>query len=108
MCTVSSHPPGIHQVSKPLKAAQHSAQVSEGAGVVPSLSPEQRAPSKALPGNAPLPSGPTYPQDPEASPFSPTCPGSLAPVTDAGFAPSPGASAWTRLWSAAGTWTSLT
>ena len=35
VCKISSHPPGIHQVSEPLKAAQHSAQVSRVPGVVP-------------------------------------------------------------------------
>lgn len=49
VCRISSHPPGIHQVSEPLKAAQHSAQVSRVRGVVayepfphtPHLSPGQ-------------------------------------------------------------------
>lgn len=32
MHIISCYPPGIHKVSEPLKAAQHSAQVSEGPG----------------------------------------------------------------------------
>lgn len=60
VCKVSSHPPGIHQVSELLKATQHSAQVSEGAGCGPigapsaGLTPQPRAgpPNKALQASA--------------------------------------------------------